>query len=332
MGFGCNVPAIMATRMLENRNERMITMLINPFISCNARLPVYILFATAFFPHYSATILFLIYLLGVVLAILTALLLRKTIFKIVEMPFVMELPPYRLPSVSSLGSYMWDRASEYLKKIAGVILIASILFWALSYFPQNSVRVSEVKKELIAKQLILDQQLLLSNGAIHDSILIQKTDMILHYHNMEKSFQREESYLGKIGKFIEPALRPIGLDWRSGISLISGLTAKEIIVSTLAVLYQVDDDSHSHRHTLVSKLQTQQVVDGPRKGEPIFSPLTAFVFMIFVSIYFPCIGSIIAISKESGSAKWGLFSVGYTLSLAWIISFIVYQGGTLLGL
>ncbi|MEI6347310.1 MAG: ferrous iron transport protein B [Bacteroidota bacterium] len=332
MGFGCNVPAIMATRMLENRNERMITMLINPFISCNARLPVYILFATAFFPHYSATILFLIYLLGVVLAILTALLLRKTIFKIVEMPFVMELPPYRLPSVSSLASYMWDRASEYLKKIAGVILIASILFWALSYFPQNSACVSEVKKELIAKQLILDQQLLHTNGVIHDSLLVQKTDMVLYYHNMEKSLQREESYLGQIGKFIEPALRPIGLDWRSGISLISGLTAKEIIVSTLAVLYQVDDDSHSHRHTLASKLQTQKVVDGPRKGEPIFSPLTAFVFMIFVSIYFPCIGSIIAISRESGSAKWGLFSVGYTLSLAWIISFIVYQGGTLLGL
>ena len=332
MGFGCNVPAIMSTRMLENKNERMVTMLINPFISCNARLPVYLLFTAAFFPNSSATMLFLIYLFGVVLAILTAILLRKTIFKTTEMPFVMELPPYRMPSVSSMTSFMWDKTKEYLKKIAGVILIASIIFWSLSYFPQHSPRVLKAQQEEVAQQKAIDAMIAKVNfpSPTLDSLIVKKKEIALNAHLIQKSYQREDSYLGKFGKFIEPAIKPLGFDWKMGISLLSGLTAKEIIVSTLAVLYHADEESANG--SLPEKLKSQKVMEGPHKGEPAFTPLLAFVFMIFVSIYFPCIGSIIAISRESGSAKWGLFAVAYTMSLAWIISFIVFQGGQLLGL
>lgn len=330
MGFGCNVPAIMSTRMLENRNERMVTMLINPFISCNARLPVYLLFTSAFFPNSSASILFIIYLFGVILAILTAILLRKTIFKTTEMPFVMELPPYRMPSVGSLSIYMWDKAKEYLKKIAGVILIASIIFWSLSYFPLHSPRMEKAKQEELAQKTVIDLTIAQSAPLVADSLIKAKENITLNSQMLQKSYQREDSYLGQFGKFIEPVLKPIGLDWKLGISLLSGLTAKEIIVSTLAVLYHADDASKDG--TLAEKLKSQKIMDGDHKGEPVFTPLIAFVFMIFVSIYFPCIGTIIAISRESGSAKWGLFAVAYTMSLAWIISFIIFQGGKILGL
>lgn len=328
MGFGCNVPAIMATRILENRNERMITMLINPFISCNARLPVYLLFTAAFFPHSSATMLFAVYLLGVLLAILTAIILRKTIFKTAEMPFVMELPPYRMPSAASMTSYMWDRAQEYLKKIAGVILIASIIFWSLSYFPQHSERSHALKVEETKALAVIDSSMVMAQGAQRDALTKQKETITSNYNQLKKSYQCEDSYLGQFGHFIEPAIKPLGFDWKMGIGLLSGLTAKEIIVSTLAVLYHADEDDHA---TLSEKLKAQKITDGDRKGEPLFTPLIAFVFMIFVSIYFPCIGSIIAISRESGSAKWGFFAVGYTMTLAWIISFLVYHGGLMLG-
>lgn len=328
MGFGCNVPAIMATRILENRNERMITMLINPFISCNARLPVYLLFTAAFFPTTSATMLFAVYLLGVLLAILSAILLRKTIFKTTEMPFVMELPPYRMPSANSMTSYMWDRAKEYLKKIAGVILIASIIFWTLSYFPQHSERIHLLKVEETKLISQIDSSLVLAHGLEKDSLINHKELIKSNYIQLKKSYQCEDSYLGQFGRFIEPAIKPLGFDWKMGIGLLSGLTAKEIIVSTLAVLYHADKEDGV---TLSQKIKSQKIADGDKKGQPLFTPLIAFVFMIFVSIYFPCIGSIIAISRESGSAKWGVFSVVYTMSLAWLISFLVYQVGLLLG-
>lgn len=327
MGFGCNVPAIMATRILENRNERMITMLINPFISCNARLPVYLLFTAAFFPTTSATMLFAVYLLGVLLAILSAIILRKTIFKTTEMPFVMELPPYRMPSAGSLTSYMWDRAKEYLKKIAGVILIASIIFWTLSYFPQHSERVHLLKVEQTKSFALIDSAMSSANKIQKDSLIAQKEIIETNFQQLKKSYQCEDSYLGQFGRFIEPVIKPLGFDWKLGIGLLSGLTAKEIIVSTLAVLYHADEADGA---TLSQKLKSQKIADGDNKGEPLFTPLIAFVFMIFVSIYFPCVGSIIAISRESGSAKWGIFSVVYTMTLAWVISFLVYQIGLLM--
>jgi ferrous iron transport protein B len=227
---------------------------------------------------------------------------------------------------------MWDKTKEYLKKIAGVILIASIIFWSLSYFPQHSPRVLKAQQEEVSQHKAIDAMIakVNSTGPTLDSLIVKKKEIAVNAHLIQKSYQREDSYLGQFGKFIEPAIKPLGFDWKMGISLISGLTAKEIIVSTLAVLYHADEESANG--SLPDKLKSQKVTEGPHKGEPAFTPLLAFVFMIFVSIYFPCIGSIIAISRESGSAKWGLFAVAYTMSLAWIISFIVFQGGQLLGL
>ena len=334
MGFGCNVPAIISTRILENRSERMITMLINPFISCNARLPVYLLFIGAFFPSTSATMLFLVYLTGVLLAIITAIILRKTIFKATETSYVMELPPFRVPSVLSMLTYMWERAKEYLKKIAGVILVASVIFWALSYFPTKNERTIKANEQIKIQVASYDSLLLKIDNNQKDSILQLKQNYVNATYSKIKSFQREDSYIGQFGHFIEPAIKPLGFDWRIGISILSGLTAKEIIVSTLSVLYQADDnDNHNAvNHTLISKIKEQKYIDGDKAGKPIFTPLIAFVFMIFVSIYFPCIGSIVAISKESGSWKWGAFAVVYTMTLAWILSFIIYQLGTFFGL
>lgn len=321
MGFGCNVPAIMSTRILENRHERMITMLINPFISCNARLPVYILFAGTFFPRNASLIIFIIYFTGIALAILTALWLRKFVFKTKSAPFVMELPPYRVPTLGSMVKYMWDKAREYLKKIASVILISSVIFWALGYFPTTSPVIEKHDVETARLETVYTSS----------ELPILNVDSLMTERSRERQrILHEGSYLGSIGKAIEPLIKPLGFDWKMGISILSGIPAKEIIISTLAVLYQTDRDDES-THLLSEKIKEQKHVSGPRKGEPFFTPLLAFVFILFVSIYFPCIGSIIAISKESGSYKWGLFSMFYTLVLAWLLSFGVYQFGLFLG-
>lgn len=321
MGFGCNVPAIMATRILENRHERMITMLINPFVSCNARLPVYILFAGTFFPRNASFIIFIIYFTGIALAILTALWLRKFVFKTKSAPFVMELPPYRVPTLGSMLKYMWDKAREYLKKIASVILISSVIFWALGYFPITSPVIEKHDIETFRLETMY---------ASAESPVINIDSMMTERSRERQRILHESSYLGSIGKAIEPVIKPLGFDWKMGISILSGIPAKEIIISTLAVLYQTEGDEES-THLLSEKIKEQKHTSGPKKGEPFFTPLLAFVFILFVSIYFPCIGSIIAISKESGSYKWGLFSVFYTLALAWLLSFGVYQFGLFLG-
>ncbi len=321
MGFGCNVPAIMSTRILENRHERMITMLINPFVSCNARLPVYILFAGTFFPRNASIIIFIIYFTGIILAVLTALWLRKFVFKTESAPFVMELPPYRIPTIGSMVKYMWDKAKEYLKKIASVILISSVIFWALGYFPTSSPEVEKYDTETV----------MLDDFYSSSEITTIDVDSLMHERAMERQrMLHEGSYLGSIGKTIEPLIKPLGFDWKLGISILSGIPAKEIIISTLAVLYQTENDEES-THLLSQKIKEQKHTSGPKKGEPYFSPLLAFVFILFVSIYFPCIGSIVAISKESGSFKWGLFSMVYTLALAWVVSYGVYQFGLFLG-
>jgi ferrous iron transport protein B len=332
MGFGCNVPAILASRMLHNRNERMITILINPFISCNARLPVYILFISAFFPNYSGTMLFLIYLLGVLIAVLTALLLQKSFFKKVHQPFVMELPPYRMPSGKALLMHMWRRSAQYLKKIGGVILIASVLFWALSYFPRNEAL--QKKYELRSDSLALVMDMKIANVPLADSssraVLTQDKQEQLHDLSLAyKSEQKEKSYLGDIGHFIEPVIRPLGFDWRIGISIISGIPAKEIIVSSLSILYHVDENSADDEASLSSKLKAQQG-KGDMTGHPI-TPLIALSFMIFVLLYLPCIGTLTAIIRETGSWKWGVFIIVYSFGLAWLVSFAVYSIGSLMG-
>jgi ferrous iron transport protein B len=332
MGFGCNVPAILATRILENKKERLITILINPFISCNARLPVYILFITAFFPNNSGTILFFIYLTGILLAVLTALLLNRLIEKKREYPFVMELPPYRTPSLKVTLKMMWNRSAQYLKKIGTVILIAAVIFWALSYFPLNMNYSRNYEAEKV--QIIDNYNEKMLSLSVEDSSkkmqLEEKKQKELENITLaQKSEHKELSYLGRVGHFIEPVIRPLGFDWRIGITILSGIPAKEIIVSSLAVLYHVDSETDTGNQTLVKRLQSQTYHFGDKAGQKVFNPAVALAFMIFVLLYIPCIGTITAISREAKNWRWGLFSVLYSFSLAWLLAFAINQIGNL---
>lgn len=281
IGFGCNVPAIMATRTLESRRDRIITMLITPFMSCSARLPVYILLVSAFFPVNQGLVLMSIYLVGIVLAVLTALLLKKTLFAKSSDPFVMELPPYRMPTLRNTTIHMWGKAGQYLRKMGTIILLASVLIWALGYFPLERDAAPESSEHL------------------------------------------EQSYIGQIGKFIEPGIEPLGFDWKMGVSIVTGLAAKEIVVSSMGILYHVPD-AEENTQSLAESLKSQ--VD--KQGNVVFTPLVAYGFMLFILIYFPCMAAIAAIKKEAGW-KWAIFTMIYTTALAWIVSFCVYQIGSL---
>lgn len=281
IGFGCNVPAIMATRTLESRRDRIMTMLITPFMSCSARLPVYILIVSAFFPVNQGLILLSVYLIGILLAIVTALLLKKTVFARSSDPFVMELPPYRMPTLRNTTVHMWGKAGQYLKKMGTIILFASVLIWALGYFPMN--------REV----------------------------------NAGSAEHLEQSYIGHIGKFIEPVIRPLGFDWKMGVSIVTGLAAKEIVVSSMGILYHVPD-AEENTQSLAESLKKQV----NEQGEKIFTPLVAYAFMLFILIYFPCMAVIAAIRKEAGG-KWALFTIFYTTGLAWVVAFCVYQIGSL---
>mgnify|MGYP000111120094 FL=1 len=287
MGFGCNVPAIMATRTIESHSSRLITILIDPFISCSARIPIYILLVGTFFPRQASLVLVSLYLLGIVVAVITAKLLRRFLFKVDETPFVMELPPYRMPTAKSTIRHMWSKAEQYLRKMGGVILVASVIIWALSYFPRPA--------ESYERELTPHEQ-------------------------ME---QQSNSYLGKIGQALTPLVEPLGFNWKVTTSLLSGTAAKELVVSTLGVLYS---ESNSGEELSLSQRISQP---NPATGTPDFTPLIALSFMVFVLLYFPCIASVTAIIKESGSWKWGLFAIVYNTCVAWIVAFIVYQVGSL---
>ncbi len=286
MGFGCNVPAIMVTRTLKDRNDRLLTMLINPFMSCSARLPVYILIAGAIFPEHAGTVIFGLYLTGIVLAILISLVLKKVLFRKNEAPFVMELPPYRMPTLIVILRHMWEKGRQYLNKMGGVILIAVVLIWALEYFPAG-------------QSVPPDQRL-------------------------------EKSYIAKIGRVMEPVITPLGFDWRMGVSLMTGAAAKEVVVSTMGVLFGT---SHYHEkgqgNTLPQQLKTAVHQGGPGHGEPLFTPLASISFLLFILIYMPCVAVVATVNRESGSWKWALFLITYTTLLAWLLSFAVYQIGSL---
>lgn len=299
MGFGCNVPAVMATRTIESRNNRMVTMLILPFMSCSARLPVYLLLAGAFFPQSAGTVLFGMYFLGIIVAVLSALLLKKFFFTREDTPFVMELPPYRIPTTMSVLLHMWTRAKQYLNKMGTVILVASIAVWALGYFPryEGGTETQEV-----------------ANFAKDHAVSEVEYFEGLSEEQRESMLQQEHSYIGKIGHAIEPVFEPLGFDWRMSVALLTGAAAKEIVVSTMGVLYVGDD---SNEVLLTEKLQTAKRPD----GSPAYDPITALAFMIFVLIYFPCIATIVAIGRESGSAKWAFFSVFYSLAIGWLLSY-----------
>jgi ferrous iron transport protein B len=310
MGFGCNVPAIMATRIIESRRDRLITMLITPFMSCSARLPVYILFISAFFAKNQGSVLFLLYALGVIFAILSALFLKRFFFKSEEIPFVMELPPYRVPTVRSIFKHVIFRTGLYLRKIGGVILLASIIVWILSSFPRTVTYSRDYTGE-IAK--IENTQLSVN----------EKDESVSRLNLEQKSEKQSKSFMGIIGRSIEPVMKPLGFDWRLSVSILSGLAAKEVVVSTLGVIFQADNDAGEG--SLVEKIQTQK----DSSGRTLFTPLIAFSFMLFILTYFPCIGVVAAIRRESGSWKWAAFVVVYTTSMAWLLSFTVYQVGNM---
>jgi len=321
MGFGCNVPAIMSTRTIENRNDRLLTMLINPFMSCSARLPVYLLIIGAFFPDNPGTVLFSIYAIGIVLAVLVAIILKKTIFKSQDSPFVMELPPYRVPTLRNSIKHMWFKTRQYLQKMGGIILIASIIIWALSYFPRNVEFSKNYEEQIAQKELNLDLE-------TEADIIEQYQFDIITLKKEHAAELQEKSYLGKLGKAVEPVMKPLGFDWKMSVSLIAGASAKEIVVSTLGVLYQADADEESE--ILQKRLQEETYEFGPNKGQKVFDPIVAFAFLIFVLIYFPCIATVAAIKKESGSWKWAIFMMVYTTGLAWVLALLVNQIGHLI--
>ena len=320
MGFGCNVPAIMATRTIESKNDRILTILINPFMSCSARLPVYILITSAFFPDNGGNIIFAIYTLGILLAAVMAIIFKKIFFNKEEVPFVMELPPYRTPTLKVTIKHMWHKGSQYLQKMGGIILIASVIIWALGYFPVNNKLTADLTNKVEIKT---DQFNKINNTDSIKIIHIQNEISNLNAEILAK--KQEHSYIGRIGHFFEPIMQPLGFDWKMTVSLISGIAAKEIVISTMGVLYQVDNDES----TLINNLQTQKYTTGKHKGKLVFTKLSAISFLIFILIYFPCIATIITVKKETGKLSWALFMIVYTTGLAWLLSFLFYQIGKL---
>jgi len=333
MGFGCNVPAVMATRTIESRHDRILTILINPFMSCSARLPVYILIIGAFFPNNPTSILFLIYGIGITFAATIAIIFKKTIFKSKEAPFVMELPPYRLPTLKATLKNMWFKGSQYLRKMGGIILIAVIIIWALGYFPRSTEAMNIFDREIVKREIRFQQEIAGLDYSNHkekiDASRKEMTIDIAELKTQKQAFQLENSFIGQLGKFVEPAIRPLGFDWKMGVSLITGAAAKEIVVSTMGVLYQTNT-SDGGTQTLVEKLKDETYSSGPKSGNPVFTPVAAFAFLIFVLIYFPCIAVVAAVKKETGGWKWAAFLAIYTTVLAYIASLIVFQVGSLL--
>lgn len=326
MGFGCNVPAIMATRTIESRSNRLLTMLIAPLMSCSARLPVYILILGAFFPENAGTMLFLIYLLGILLAIIVALVLKNTMFKHKDVPFVMELPPYRIPTLKATTRHMWHKGSQYLKKMGGIILVAVIFIWALSYYPRDIKFTKNYEQQKKEQTIRFDSRANHAKTEQEKQALLNQRDSILRHIDAEiQAEQQKGSYLGKIGVMIEPAMRPLGFDWKMSVALLSALPAKEIVVSTMGVIYQVEGDAEENTSTLITKLQEDKHTSGELKGQRVFTQPVALSFLIFVLIYFPCVAVVAALKKESGSWKWALFTIFYTTGLAWIMAFIAYH-------
>ncbi len=324
MGFGCNVPAIMATRTLENRNDRLLTMLIIPFMSCSARLPVYVLVAGAIFPDKAGHVIFLLYMLGVVFSLLISVLFKNTLFRNREAPFVMELPIYRNPGLRVILRHMWRKGVHYLKKMGGVILVASVVIWILGYFPRYTAYSKDFDALIMQEEQIREAGLHSGNTSELDPSGKRIASLI-----QEKEAERQEnSYIGQIGKAIEPLIRPLGFDWKMGISLVTGFAAKEIVVSTMGVLYQAENGPETV--SLQTKIREQKYLSGPRAGEPVFTARAGISFLVFVLFYLPCVAVITAVGKESGSWKWAGFVLFYTTAIAWMASFVVYQAGSLL--
>jgi len=316
MGFGCNVPAIMATRSLENKRDRILTVLINPFMSCSARLPVYILFAGTFFPNHAGLIILFIYALGIFLAFISAKLFNNTILKGESMPFVMELPPYRMPTVKTILIHMWDRASSYLRKMGGIILAFSIVIWVLSEYPKPQhieqkydTLIEQTKLEFNRAIVTVQKENPEKAKILHDKYNLALDDLEIQ----KRQEMIKYTFIGKIGTFIYPVLQPLGFNWQMGVSLTTGFVAKEVVVSTMGVLYHASDDE--------SNQNLSKKLINPRYG---ITPASALAFMIFVMIYIPCLATVTAIAREIGT-RWALFSIFYQIFVAWIVSFGFYH-------
>lgn len=281
MGFGCNVPAIMATRTIESHRSRLLTMLVLPMMSCSARLPVYIMIAGTFFAaKYRSAVMLALYAVGILLAVVMCRVFSAFVVRGEDTPFVMELPPYRFPTAKATVRHTWEKGKQYLKKMGGIILVSSIIVWALGYFPHNA--------ELSTRE------------------------------------QQEQSYIGVIGKTIEPVFRPQGFSWKLDVGLVAGVGAKEIVASTLGVLYSGSDEEYDEENARYDELRAKMESEG-------ITPLAAFCYLLFVLIYFPCLATIAAIKQESGSWRYAVFTAAYTTVLAWVVSAAVYQVGSLVG-
>ncbi len=322
MGFGCNVPAIMSARTIESPSSRIITILITPFMSCSARLPVFILFAGIFFPGSSGSVLMLLYLFGVIIAILTAKMLRKFMFREDDTPFVMELPPYRIPTLNATLQHMWEKCAQYLKKIGSVILFASIIIWFLGYYPRPASSNISNPTDITASEIVAEEVT----------------------EDVAANYEYNGSYLEQIGKFCEPVLEPLGLNWKAGVALVSGAAAKEIIVSTFGVLYAESDTaaesiapqvvpSDNNAEALAdnksAEYENEQDEEALLRKQLIksgdFTTASAVAFMVFALLYFPCIATLAAIANETGSWKWALFSFLYSCTLAWVLAWVAYN-------
>ncbi len=320
MGFGCNVPAIMATRTLENERDRILTILINPLMSCSARFPVYVLLAGTFFGASAGNVMFSIYALGIALAIAMGKLFRVTLFPGETAPFVMELPPYRVPTMRSLLIHMWDRSVIFLRKMGGVILVGSIVIWFLGAFPRSSELPARENREAVGASI--KQVVVLSTNENMQATVRPETDnQPDNLAQSQEQLRLERSFLGRLGHVIAPIFAPLGFDWRTSVAVLTGFVAKEIVVSTLGVLYATGAEVNQEGEILRRSLRASGM-----------TPLGAYTLMAFVLIYIPCLATVAAIRRETNSWQWTGFSIGYSLALAWIVSFFIYQGGKLLGL
>lgn len=320
MGFGCNVPAIMAARTIESRSSRLITILVNPFMSCSARLPIYVLLVGAFFPRHGSLVMISLYLGGIVVAVITAKLLRRFRFRKDDTPFVMELPPYRIPTVRSTIRHMWDKAAQYLRKMGGIILVASIIIWFLSYFPRAE-SVADASGGAVVENL----SEIPVQGAITepDAMGADATDVPEEEAwSAEGEQQSKNSYIGRMGQFIMPVMEPLGFNWKLSVATLTGAAAKEVVVSTLGVLHPGSGD------TSLPLSERLKAVD-PETGKPGMTPLVALSFLVFTLLYFPCLAALTAIAKEAGSWKWAAFSFVYNTLVAWLAAWLVYNVGSL---
>lgn len=312
IGFGCTVPAYMGSRIIEDKTDRLITMHVTNFMSCGARLPVYILIGGAFWPQNAGTVVFSIYVLGIIVAITMVKVLRLTRFKGMSSPLVMELPPYRVPTLRSLLLHMWERSWLYLRKAGTIILGISIIMWFLMTFPKPGSYSRDYNS------LINSAETSYLAGEINDT---EKDRLVAGYENLIAAENLKHSLAGQLGRLIEPIIKPLGFDWRMGIAIISGLAAKEVVVSTMGTVYgigEVDEGSESLRQSLTQ--------------DPKYSKLVAYSFLVFILIYAPCLAAMAVFLRESGSFKETLFQFFYTILLAWGMSLAIYQGGKYLGL